>query len=104
MSLQRVRRVRIPAIGVALVETLQIVVALNIGQFNEFRQGRAGEVVVLVVDRFDPGAVHCDQFSVEQIELTAAQYELAKDRAKGVAVVAAEIGDRGPGIQLRWCS
>ena len=84
--------------GIALVEPLQIVVELGVGQFDELRQRRAGEVAVLVVDRLDPGAVHRQQFAAEQVQLTAQQHELAEHRAEGVAVVAPEIGD---GLEVR---
>ncbi len=57
------------------------------------RQRRAGEIAVLVVHRLDPGAVDREQFAAKQIQLTAEQHELAEDRAEGVAVVAAEVGD-----------
>ena len=70
--------------GVALVEPLQIVVELGVGQFDELRQRRAGEVAVLVVDRLDPGAVDREQFPAEQVQLAAEQHELAEDRAEGV--------------------
>jgi hypothetical protein len=79
--------------GVALVEPLQVIVELGIGEFDELRQRGAGEVAVLVVDRFDPGAIDREQFPAKQVQLTAEQHELAEDRAEGVAVVAAEIGD-----------
>jgi hypothetical protein len=57
------------------------------------RQRRAGEVAVLVVDRLDPGAVHRQQLPAIQVQLTTEQHELAKDRAKRVAVSGTEIGD-----------
>jgi len=79
--------------GIALVKPLQIVVELGVSQFDELRQRRAGEVAVLVVDRLDPGAIDGEQFAAVQVQLPAKQNELAKDRAKGLVVVAAEIGN-----------
>ena len=78
---------------IALVEALQIVVKLGVSHFDELCQGRAGEVAVLVVDRLDPGAIHGQQLSAEQLQLAAKQHELAEDRAESLAVVAPEIGN-----------
>ena len=33
---------------------------IRVSEFEELGQRRAGEVAVLVVDRFDAGAIHCD--------------------------------------------
>src|SRR5208337_422179 len=63
------------------------------GEVDELRQRRASEVAVLVVDRLDPGAIHCQQFSAIQVQLTTEQHELTEDRAERVAIVGAEIGD-----------
>ena len=109
MSLHRVRRSRIAAIfsarfltreppvlrlgGIALVETLKIVVELGVGELDELGQRRAREIAVLVVDRLDPRAIHRQQLSAEQVQLAAQQHELAEHRAEGVAVIAAEVGD-----------
>ncbi len=79
--------------GIALVKTLEVIVELGIGQFDKPGQRGAGEVAVLVVDRLDAGAIHRQQFATEQIQLTAQQHELPKDRAERFAVTAAEIGD-----------
>ena len=51
------------------------------------------EIAVLVAGCLDPRAIHRQQLSAEQIQLLAQQHELAKHRAEGVAIIAAEVGD-----------
>jgi hypothetical protein len=110
MALQRVRRSRMAAtfsarfltrepgclglVGVALVETLKVILELGVSEFDELRQRGVGEITILVVDRLDPGAVNRDQFPAKKIELAAEQHELTEDRAEGLVVDAAEISDR----------
>jgi len=52
--------------GVAVVETLQVVVEPGVSQLDELGQRGAGEVAALVVDRLDPGAVDGEQLAAEQ--------------------------------------
>src|SRR3954452_10160441 len=79
--------------GVALIQTLEIVVQLRVGLADERGQGRAREVTILVVDRLDPGAIHRDQLPPKQVQLTAQQNELPEYSSKGSAVVTAEVGN-----------
>ena len=53
--------------GIALVETLKVIVELCVSEFDELGQRRAGEVAILVVDGRDPSAVYREQFATEQI-------------------------------------
>ena len=53
--------------GIALVQTLEIIVEPGVGKFDELGQRCAGEIAVFVVDRLDPRAVHRDQLPAEQV-------------------------------------
>jgi hypothetical protein len=53
------RATRCDLAGIALVQTLQVIVELGVGEFDELGQRCTGEVAILVVDRLDPRAVHC---------------------------------------------
>ena len=87
------RATRCALAGIAPVQTLQVIVKLGVGEFDELGQRCAGEVAILVVDRLDPRAVHCQQLATEQIQLLAEQHELTEHWAEGLAVIAAEISD-----------
>ena len=84
--------------GITRVEALKVVVELGIGQPDELGQRCPREIAILVVHGLDPRAIHRQQLPAEQVQLAAQQHELAEHRAKGVAVIAAEIGD---GLEVR---
>ena len=79
--------------GIALVQTLEVIVELGVGKSDELSQRCAGEVAVFVVDRLDPRAVYRDQLPAKQVQLAAEQHKLAEDWAEGASVIASEIGD-----------
>jgi hypothetical protein len=79
--------------GIALVETLKVIIELGVSEFDELGERRASKVTILVVDGVDPSAVYGEQFATEQIQLTAQQNELPEDRAEGIVIDAAEVGD-----------
>jgi hypothetical protein len=53
----------------------------------------AGEVASRIVDRLQPGAVHCQQLASEQVELAAQDDEGAEHGFERAPVVATEVGD-----------
>ena len=85
-------------IGIPLVEALKVILELGVSGFDQLGQGRPGEIAVLVVDRFDPRAVHRQQLPAKQVQLTTEQHKLTKDWAERVAVVAPEVRD---GLEVR---
>ena len=76
----------------------QIFVQTLVRRANEFFQRVAGKVAVLVVDRLDARAIHCQQLAAEQIETPAQQHELSENLFERGAIVAPEIGD---GLEVR---
>jgi hypothetical protein len=80
--------------GVAPVEALKIVLELGVGGFDEPGQGRPREIAILVVDRLDPRAIHCEQLPAKQVQLPTQQHKFAEHVAQGISVVAPKVGDR----------
>src|SRR3954451_14056019 len=76
---------------ISMVEPLQVVLELGVGETDELCQGGSRKVAILVVDSLDPGAVDGEQLLAEQVQLAAQQHELAEHRAEDLAVDAAEI-------------
>ena len=80
--------------GVALVEALKIVLELGVGGFDELGQGRPGEIAILVVDRLDPRAIHCEQLPAKQVQLATEQHKFSEHVAEGISVVAPKVSNR----------
>ena len=80
--------------GIALVEALKIVLELGVGGFDELGQGRPGEIAILVVDRLDPRAIHCEQLPAKQVQLATEEHKFSEHMAEGISVVAPKVSDR----------
>jgi len=82
-------------IGIPLVEALKVILELGVSGFDQLGQGRPGEIAVLVVDRFDPRAVHRQQLPAKQVQLTTEQHKLTKDLAERGGVDAVIVDTAG---------
>jgi len=79
--------------GVALVETLKIVVELGISGFDILGQGRPREIAILVVNCLDPCAIYRQQLPAKQVQLATEQHKFTEHLAEGIAVVATEVSN-----------
>jgi hypothetical protein len=61
-----------------------MVVELGVSRFDELGQRRPREIVILVVDRLNPRAIHREQLPAEQVQLATEQHKLTEDLAEGV--------------------
>src|ERR1019366_7277008 len=71
----------------------QIFVQTLVHRLDELHQRVLRKVAVLVADRLDARAIHRQQLASVEVEPPAQQDEFPKDRSKGSAIVAPEVGD-----------
>src|SRR5262249_201689 len=80
--------------NIAFIEALEIILEPFVGGLDEFREGGAAEIAILVFDRLDARPINRQQFAPEQIETPAQDHKLPENLFERGMVLRAKVRNR----------